>query len=208
MKHCLPRLTVGIACLLLVALVAPAQGVAASGVTNKISLSGKVVDGTRGHEVLSGYARVTTPRSWKRTSKKGARTARFRAKSGSCTAEIQVSGRALASRTEPSARIRSVTRSPRSVIGQGRNGARAWRVVHLKPNGGPYSQDLPRSYVQDPPDVYAIAALRLRKSRWVDVRAFAWFTGCSTKQIRSGSVAKALTTIVSTARVQTRIVRR
>ena len=114
----------------------------------------------------------------------------------------------MATRTEPGARVRSVTRSPRAVVGQGRTPSRVWRVVHLKAGGGAYTQDLPRAYAQNPPDVYAIAALRLRRARFVDVRAFAWYRGCSAKQIRTGSVAKALQTLLKTARVDAHIVRR
>jgi hypothetical protein len=200
-----PIVTVG---LLLLVLAVPAQGAAATATKTKVSLNGKLVDGTRGGETLSGTAAVTTPGSWKRTSKNGAPTSKFRARSGKCSAEIQVSGRALASRTDPVARIRSVTRSPRAVIGQGKTRSRAWRIVHLKSGGGAYTQDLPRSYKQNPPDVYGLAALRLRKSRFVDVRVFAWFQGCTTAQIRSGSLAAGLRTLLRTAGVSASIVKR
>jgi hypothetical protein len=193
--------------LLLVTLAAPAQGPAAIGTKTKVSLNGKLVNGTRAGETLSGIALITTPRSWTRTSKNGAPTSKFRAKSGACSAEIQVSGRALASRTDPVARIRSVTRSPRAVIGQGRSGSRAWRIVQLKSGGSAYTQDLPRNK-QDPADVYGIAALRLATSRFVDVRVFAWFRNCTTVQVRRGALAAGLKTLVSTAGISARIVKR
>jgi hypothetical protein len=200
-----PVVTLG---LLVVALAVPAQGAAATATKTKVSLNGKLVDGTSGGETLRGTAAVSTPRSWKRTSKDGAPTTKFRAKSGKCSAEIQVSGRAVASRTDPVARIRSVTRSPGAVIGQGRRRTGAWRIVHLKRGGSAYTQDLPRAYKQDPPDVYGLAALRLRKSRFVDVRVFAWFDGCTTSQIRRSPLATGLATLLRTAGVSARIVKR
>jgi hypothetical protein len=56
--------------------------------------------------------------------------------------------------------------------------------------------------------MYGIAVVRLARFRVVDVRAFAWFNGCSDQQILGGGAASGLPSILRTAWVRARIVRR
>ena len=175
----------------------------------RISLRDTGVNGAPGQR-LSGDAFVRTPGSWKRLTRDGARTSRFKVPAAAgCAVEVLVAARGVASRSGPLTRIRRVaTRRPRAVIGQGRSTSGAWRIVHLRGGADAYKEVITSPYRQDPADVYGLAALRVGRARWVDVRALAWFDGCTVAQTRRGTAAKALASMVSGARVAATIVRR
>ena len=189
-------------------LLCASAALAATPRDTRISLRDKGVNGAPGQR-LSGDAFVRTPGSWKRLTRDGARTSRFKVPAAAgCAVEVLVTARGVASRSGPLTRIRSVTRRPRAVIGQGRSTSGAWRIVHLRGGADAYKEVVTSPYRQDPADVYGLAALRVGRARWVDVRALAWFDGCTVAQTRRGTAAKALASMVSGARVAATIVRR
>jgi hypothetical protein len=186
-----------VALVAMIILAEPANGLAAdAAVITRIGVGREYVDGTRAKERLGGKVLINTPRAWKRTSRDTVQTAKFRLPmQGACSAVVQVSVRAAATRGSAKARARRVTRFAVAVIADNAR-PRGWvRLVQLLPGEA------------DAPDMYGIAVVRLAKWRLVDVRAFAWFTGCSDQQIRSGDAAIGLKTLLQTAQLRARIVR-
>jgi hypothetical protein len=65
----------------------------------------------------------------------------------------------------------------------------------------------PSEATRSAPDAYGVAVVRIAPARRVDVRAFAWFSGCSDQQIRSGDAAAGIERLLRTAHVRARIAR-
>ena len=182
--------------LALAATVAPALAVAPA-VTTRIAVAHELVDGTGGRESLAGKVVLTTPRSWTRTSNDTAPTATFRLLIASgCSAVAQVSVRAVASRSSAATRVRAVTGYSRAVLSDRRRPGGWLRLVQLDGNA--------RLGLR----AYGIAAVTIGTARWIDVRAFVRFSGCTDHQVRTRAAGSGLRSLLVTARPLVRIVRR
>lgn len=167
----------------------------------RISVGREGVDGSAGREHLAGKVVVRAPSDWTRTSNDTAPTAKFSAShSSACSARIEVSVRAAATRQPPRTRAGSVTQvPPASVIADNSRPGGWLRVVQLS------GYDSSRHTYQL--GVYGIASVRIAHNRLVDVRAFVWFWGCSAEQIHSGPASTGLRVLLHDARIHARIVR-
>lgn len=154
---------------------------------------------------LSGDLRVSSPATWVRTTRDGASTARLRFKiDASCSGVLQLSSRAVATAEGAKARAERVTQSPLAVIAD-RSRSGGWlRVVQLTPATPGAPLDPKNERVQ----LYGIAVVSVARSRWVDVRAFGWFHGCSDVQVRTSAATKATTHLLLGAEVNARLVSR
>jgi hypothetical protein len=153
-----------LALVLIIVLVAAARADAASApVTTRIGVAHEIIDGTAGGERLAGKVLISTPSTWKRTSRDTAPTAKFSlSMDGGCSAAVHVSVRAVATSQSAKARARRVTQRPVAVLADGARSGGWLRLVQLRSGqeqafgaGG-----------------YGIAIVGLAPARWVDVRAF------------------------------------
>ena len=124
---------------------------------------------------------------------------------GGCSGVIEVSGRAVATSESARARAERATTWRLALISEGPR-ARGWkRLIQLRPPSAPGAPAIPRS---QPARLYGIAIVKLARNRWVDVRALGSFQGCSDEQLRIGSIPSALDSLLYTATVRARVVKR
>jgi hypothetical protein len=163
-------------------------------VQTHVDVGNQIVDGTGAAQALAGRIVILTPRSWRRTSADDSPSADFVVHQGaSCVARLDASPRGVATRNGPLTQARRVTRFPLAVIGEGRRPGGAWRAVEVKnPPRGPL--------------VYGIAVVRIVPRRWVHLRIFATYAGCSEQEVRRGSTAVILRRVLRDAEMQVRVV--
>ena len=90
--------SITLALLAVLAVPSLAEGTIGPGDT-RISVGREGVDGSAGKERLAGKVVITGPSDWTRTSNDTAPTAKFTvSRSGGCTARVEVSARAVATR--------------------------------------------------------------------------------------------------------------
>ena len=107
-----------------------------------------------------------------------------------------MSVRAVASRSSAATRVRAVTGYSRAVLSDGRRPGGWLRLVQLDGNA--------RLGLR----AYGIAAVTIGTARWIDVRAFVRFSGCTDHQVRTRAAGSGLRSLLVTARPLVRIVRR
>ena len=113
-----------------------------------------------------------------------------------CSAVAQVSVRAVASRSSAAARVRLVTGYSLAILSDRRRPGGWLRLVQL--------QGSARLGLR----AYGIAAVSIGTARWVDVRTFVKFSGCTDRQVRTRAAGSGLGSLLVTARPLVRIVRR
>ncbi|MCW3001167.1 MAG: hypothetical protein JWQ20_465, partial [Conexibacter sp.] len=185
------------------ALMLATSGAAAAGTpprvdATRISLDREGVDGAL--EAVRGSVTIETPTTMQRDSHDGALTARFTSHvSGACTARVQVSNRAVATRSGAAAQAAASTGFRTSALGQGRRRDGAWALVE---------QEVLDPQLRQPTgaqQLYGIAVVRLARHRWLHVRAFVTYAGtCSADDRQKGSAAVGVRDLLVTARVQAR----
>ena len=185
--------------LALAAPVAANAGFAPTGKT-RIGLVHETFDGSLGKERLVGRVVLMTRRTWKRTSHDGAVTAKFSEQADAgCSAVVHVSVRATISAQTAQERARRVTSPGHGV---------ALLADAPRPGGWLRVQQLRGAPPASAPDIYGIAIVRVARHRYADVRAFAWFTGCTTAQIQAGPTAVGMRSALGSAQVLAHVTRR
>lgn len=164
-------------------------------VRTSIDVGGQIVDGSRATQAVAGRIVIATPEGWRRTTRNGSRSARFAAhESADCVGHVNASPRATATSNGALAQARRVTRFPLALIGEGHRPGGAWRAVDVKdPPGGR-------------PLVYGIAVVRIARARWIDLRVFVTYDGCSPQQVERGSVAAVLKRVLREAEMRVGLV--
>lgn len=154
-------------------------GEAAGSQVIRISLSGQIVDGTRGHQGVRGDLVFGLPTGrWRRTGGDRAPEARFRVRvSPSCSAKVLFTARAIASGQDAGSQVKRYTRGAKRAVAGGRRKLGAWRIVEYAPLKGE------RQF-------YGIAAIRLTHARWLHLRVFPTLHGrCADSVIGQGFVS-------------------
>lgn len=163
----------------------------------RIGLAREGVDGA-GRERVAGKVVIHAPSAWTRTSNDTAPTAKFTDElSNTCSATVQVSVRVVATGQTSRSRVLRVTKAaPAAVIADNSRPGGWLRIIRLSGSGQALL-----------PVTYGIAIVRVEQNRWVDVRAYSKFSGCTDEQVKSGSASAGLRMLLHDARVHARIVR-